>query len=191
MFQRTKVNEKTRPLIVSDKEKENCICQNVQNLSYWNRYLVIYPHKCTLNNLKKKYQEKWENAYLRVKNARASRALRQALDPSQYWFTSLAWLCLATSAKSRKTFLGPPLDQILDPLMLPLEVWVHLLQDWVIHFYIQGYSSAHSMKMMKIWRPLDPTTHSVLNIMCPISNMNDIYTILKSTLYVHAIKNVY
>ena len=30
MFQQTKVNEKTRPLIVSDKEKENCICQNVQ-----------------------------------------------------------------------------------------------------------------------------------------------------------------
>ena len=26
MFQQTKVNEETRPLIVSDKEKENCIC---------------------------------------------------------------------------------------------------------------------------------------------------------------------
>ena len=35
--------------------------------------------------LKKKYQEKWENAYLIVKNARASRALRQALDPGQYF----------------------------------------------------------------------------------------------------------
>ena len=35
--------------------------------------------------LKKKYQEKWENAYLRVKNARAPRALRRALDPGQYW----------------------------------------------------------------------------------------------------------
>ena len=29
----------------------------------------------------KKYQEKWENAYLRVKNARVSKALRWALDP--------------------------------------------------------------------------------------------------------------
>ena len=43
----------------------------------------MYPHKCTLKNLKKKYQEKWENAYLIVKNARASRTLRQALNPGQ------------------------------------------------------------------------------------------------------------
>ena len=99
MFQQTKVHEKTRPLIVSDKERENCICQNVQNLSYWNRYFVIYPHKCTLDNLKKKYQKKWENAYVTVKNTRASRALRRALDPSQYWLTSLAWLRFAMSAK--------------------------------------------------------------------------------------------
>ena len=118
MFQQTKVNEKTRPLLVSDKERENCICQNVQNLSYWNRYFVIYPHKCTLNNLKKKYQEKWENAYMTVKNARASRALRQALDPGHYWLASLAWLRFAMSAKSQKKFLGPPLDQILDPLVI-------------------------------------------------------------------------
>ena len=81
------------------------------------RYFVIYPHKCTLNNLKKKYQEKWENAYVTAKNARASRALRWALDPGQYWLTWLAQLCFATSAKSRKKFLGPPLDQILDPLV--------------------------------------------------------------------------
>ena len=37
-----------------------------------------------IKKFEKKYQEKWENAYLRVKNARASRALRLALDPSQY-----------------------------------------------------------------------------------------------------------
>ena len=118
MFQQTKVHEKTRPLIVSDKERENCICQNFQYLSYWNRYFVIYPHKCTLDHLKKKYQEKWENAYVTVKNTRASRALRRALDPSQYWLALLARLCFATSAKSRKKFLGPPLDQILDPLVI-------------------------------------------------------------------------
>ena len=66
--------------------------------------------------LKKKYQEKWENAYLRVKNARAPRALRQALDPGQYWLASLARLRFATSARSRENF-GPPPDQILDPLL--------------------------------------------------------------------------
>ena len=123
LFQQTKVNEKTRPLIVSDKERENCICQNVQNLSYWNRYFVIYPHKCTLNNLKKKFQEKWENAYMTVKNARVSRALRWALDPGHYWLALLTRLHLAMSAKSRKKFLGPPLDQILDPLVIINQFW--------------------------------------------------------------------
>ena len=34
MYLQTKINEQLRPLIVSDKEKENYICQNVQNLSY-------------------------------------------------------------------------------------------------------------------------------------------------------------
>ena len=38
---------------------------------------------------------------MRVKNARASIALRQALDPSQYWLTSLRWQNLG------KMF-GPP-----------------------------------------------------------------------------------
>ena len=68
----------------------------------------MYPHKCTLKNLKKKYQEKWENAYLRLKNARASRALRRALDPGRYWLALLALHRFATSAKSRQKFLGPP-----------------------------------------------------------------------------------
>ena len=36
-----------------------------------------------LKNFKKRSQEKWENAYLTLKNARASRALRRALDPGQ------------------------------------------------------------------------------------------------------------
>ena len=113
MYLQTKSNE---DLIFSDEEKENYIYQDDQNLSCWNRYLLMYPHKCTLTILKEKYQEKWENAYLRVKNARASRALRQALDPDQYWFTSLAWLRFATSTKSQEQFL-PPHDQILDPLL--------------------------------------------------------------------------
>ena len=75
-------------------------------------------HKCKLNFLKKKYQEKWKNAYSTVKNARASRALRWALDASQYTLASLTQLRDMTSAKSRKKFLGPPLDQILDPLLI-------------------------------------------------------------------------
>ena len=111
--------KKTKPLIVSDKEKENCICHMFSIFSYWNRYFVIYPHKYTLNNLKKKYQEKWENAYLTVKNAWAFRALRRTLYPGQYWLTLCARLCFATSGKSQKKFLGPPLVQILDLLVTP------------------------------------------------------------------------
>ena len=57
--------------------------------------------------LKKKYQEKWENAYLRVKNARAPRALRRALDPGQYWLASFARLRFATSARSGENFWPP------------------------------------------------------------------------------------
>ena len=53
-------------------------------------YFVMYPHKCILKKFKKKYQEKWEDAYLIVKNARASRALRWALDPSQYYTVHIA-----------------------------------------------------------------------------------------------------
>ena len=62
--------------------------------------LHIYMHK--------KYQEKWENAYLRIKNARASRTLRWALETSQYWLTSLTRLHFASLAKSRENFRPPP-----------------------------------------------------------------------------------
>ena len=77
------------------------------------RYFVMYPHKMYIKKLKKKYQKKWENAYLIVKNARASRALSlRALDPGP-----LTQVRFAMSAKSRKNFRPPPLDQILDPLL--------------------------------------------------------------------------
>ena len=54
-----------------------------------------------------------------TKNARDSRALRQALDPGQcFWLSSLALCCYAPSAILRKKLSGPPLDQILDPLLV-------------------------------------------------------------------------
>ena len=70
---------------------------------------------CTYINLhqflKKKCQEKWENAYLRVKNARASRALRQALDPQPILahFACLTLLCYI--GKISEKILGPPLTK--------------------------------------------------------------------------------
>ena len=55
---------------------------------------------------------------MRVKNARASRALRQALDPSQYWLASLVPTLLLYVNKISEKNSGAPLDQILDPLVL-------------------------------------------------------------------------
>ena len=50
----------------------------------------------------------WENAYLSIKNPKASRALKWALDPSR---KLLALLHRQLSASEP----GAPLDQILDP----------------------------------------------------------------------------
>ena len=72
-----------------------------------------------LKILKKRCQEKWENAYLTLKNTRASRALRRALDPGRYMLTSLALRC-TPSANLGKNLLAPP-DQILDPHLRSLK----------------------------------------------------------------------
>ena len=53
-----------------------------------------------------------ENAYLSIKNPKASRALKRALDTGRIM---LARLCFATSATFGLRSWGPPLDQILDP----------------------------------------------------------------------------
>ena len=62
-----------------------------------------------LKILKKRCQEKWENAYLTLKNTRASRALR----PMYARFARSP--ALRAVGKSRKKFAGAPPDQILDP----------------------------------------------------------------------------
>ena len=75
-----------------------------------------------IKNLKKKYQEKWENPYLIVKNARASRALRRALDPPPPILACFAHLTpFRYVGKIWEKFLGPPLDQMLDPLVVVQE----------------------------------------------------------------------
>ena len=56
-----------------------------------------------------------ENAYLSIKNPKASRALKRALDPGRRMLASLARLRFATSATFGLRSWGPPLDQILDP----------------------------------------------------------------------------
>ena len=96
-----------------------------RNISFLKK-IRIFCHEnthilsCTCLNyklkiLKKRCQEKWENAYLTLKNTRASRALRRALDTGQYMLASLALRRCAPSANLGKKLLGPPPDQILDP----------------------------------------------------------------------------
>ena len=63
-------------------------------------------------NITKRYSENRENAYLAMKSPSASGALRWAPDPQ------LTRLRFAMSAIYAKRNLGPPLNQILDPLLL-------------------------------------------------------------------------
>ena len=60
----------------------------------------------------------WENAYLSIKNPKASRALKRALDPGRKLLASLTQLRFATSATFGLSTWGSPLDQILDPHLL-------------------------------------------------------------------------
>ena len=53
----------------------------------------------------------WENAYLSIKNPKASRTLKRALDPSCKLLTSLARLCFATSATFGLRIWGPTLTK--------------------------------------------------------------------------------
>ena len=97
--------------------KEYFIFQKIRIFCHENTHIL----SCTCLNyklkiLKKRCQEKWENAYLTLKNTRASRALRRALDPGRYMLASLALRRCALSANIGKIFAGPPPpDQILDP----------------------------------------------------------------------------
>ena len=60
----------------------------------------------------------WENAYLSIKNPKASRARLRALDPGCKLLASLARLHFATSATFGLRTWAPPLDQILDPHLI-------------------------------------------------------------------------
>ena len=61
----------------------------------------------------------WENAYLSIKNPKASRALKWALNPGCKLLASLTQLHFAMSATFGLRTWSPLLDQILDPHLLP------------------------------------------------------------------------
>ena len=75
-------------------------------------YFVMCSHKLLVGKFRRRgTRKKWENAYLTLKNARASRAHPPMFAPS-----------LALEPRAGGTHLGEknsgaPLDQILDPLL--------------------------------------------------------------------------
>ena len=78
----------------------------------------------------------WENAYLSIKNPKASRALKRALDPHRKLLASLSRLHFAMSATFGLGTWGPPLDQILDPhLQTTDEVYMHFSKTVIFKFF--------------------------------------------------------
>ena len=124
VYLQTKPNE-LKPFIFSECENGNCICYNGQNLSYWNRYFVMYPHKYTLKNWRKSTRKSGRMIDMIVKNTRASRVLRWVLDPGQYYIACFAHSTLLHYiGKILETISGPP------PFT---KSWIHY---WLLTAYI-------------------------------------------------------
>ena len=118
----------------------------------------------------------WENAYLSIKNPKASRALKRALDPGCKLLTWLMWLHFTTSATfSLRTWA--PLDQILDPHLAiqnglqrpfytaagsPVALWIALLYEvqWRIHDFQDGDANTKgvicSWKLHEFEKQIEP-----------------------------------
>ena len=77
------------------------------NALFWSTFGV----KIDVLNKRKRVSRMCENAYLSIKNPKASRALKQALDPGRRMLASLARLCFATSATFGLRSWGPPLTK--------------------------------------------------------------------------------
>ena len=73
-------------------------------------FLSTFGVKIDVLNKRKRVSRMCEIAYLSIKNPKASRALKRALDPGRRMLASLRYV-----GSFRPQKLGPPLDQILDP----------------------------------------------------------------------------
>ena len=98
-------------------------------------FLSTFGVKIDVKNERKRVSRMCENAYLSIKNPKASKALKRALDPSCRLLASLMQLYFTTSATFGLKSWAPLLDQILDP---------HLIQQSVIGsskvIYVYGSS---------------------------------------------------
>ena len=74
-------------------------------------FLSTFGVKIDVKNERKRVSRMCENAYLSIKNPKASRTLKRALDPGHRLLASLARLCFATSAIFGLRSWGPPLTK--------------------------------------------------------------------------------
>ena len=74
-------------------------------------FLSTFGVKIDVLNKRKRVSRMCENAYLNIKNPKASRALKQAPDPGRRMLASLAWLRFVTSATFGLRSWGPPLTK--------------------------------------------------------------------------------
>ena len=74
-------------------------------------FLSTFGVKIDVLNKRKRVSRMCENAYLSIKNPKASRALKRALDPGRRMLASLARLHFATSATFGLRSWGPPLTK--------------------------------------------------------------------------------
>ena len=74
-------------------------------------FLSTFGVKIDVKNERKRVSRMCENAYLSIKNPKASRALKWALDPSRRLLASFARLRFTTSATFGLRSWGPPLTK--------------------------------------------------------------------------------
>ena len=86
-------------------------------------FLSTFGVKIDVLNKRKRVPRMCENAYLSIKNPKASRALKRALDPGRRMLASFTRLRFATSATFSLRSWGPPLTKS----------WIHAW--YVINFY--------------------------------------------------------
>ena len=74
-------------------------------------FLSTFGIKIDVKNERKRVSRMCENAYLSIKNPKASRALKRALDPGRRLLASLARLRFTTLATFGLRSWGPPLTK--------------------------------------------------------------------------------
>ena len=105
---------------------------------YFALFLSTFSVKIDVKNERKRVTRMCENAYLSIKNPKASRALKRALDPSLRLLTLLARLCFATSATFGPRSWGPPWP---NPGSAPAKNFkiLKFLQDYFLFSILDGY----------------------------------------------------